>query len=90
MERDIARPGEKQGTGGDALLQLTKAEGLLLALYSFWSEEFYAAGFIDPDAETVAEFRRWLKDTLELSPPRQDYEREFLEEFRRQELAETA
>ncbi|GEM_PF-4507156 len=70
--------------------QFLNAEGLLLALYSFWSEEFYAAGFMDPDAETVAEFRRWLKDTLETSSPQQDYEKEFLEEFRRQELAETA
>jgi hypothetical protein len=68
--------------------QFLNAEGLLLALYSYWSEEFYAAGFMHPDAETVAEFRRWMKNTPEVVPAREDYEREFLEEFRRQELGE--
>lgn len=89
MDREADATGQAKGENPpENRMALLKAEGLLLALYSFWSEEFYAAGFMNPTPGTVGQFRRWLKDTLETAPPQEDYEREFLEEFRRQELAE--
>lgn len=52
-------------------------------LYRWWSEEFYAAGFISPSEETVRSFRKWLRN----SPKEklEDYEREMIEIFNRQE-----
>lgn len=58
-------------------------DDLLLLLYREWSEEFYAAGFMHPDRESVAEFRQWL-GTRTLTPL-EDYELEMLKEYHRQE-----
>ena len=33
----------------------------ILGLYSQWSEEYYCAGFLNPDEATVREFRKWLR-----------------------------
>jgi len=61
----------------------------ILQLYSEWSEDAYAAGFISPSEETVRRFREWLKgprarEDLE-DKPLEDYEVEMLEIFKRQE-----
>ena len=55
--------------------------------YRLWSEYFYAAGFIDPEENTVRSFRKWRKEEGNYRMLT-DYEEEFLEEFYRQEREE--
>ena len=59
----------------------------ILYFYSQWSEDYYCAGFLNPDSLSVQAFRKWLHDpkVLALRPIQYDYEREMLEEFHRQE-----
>ena len=60
----------------------------LLQLYSLWSEECYCAGFLSPDEHSVKEFREWLygySRDKHTTRKLENYELEFLEEFRRQE-----
>lgn len=60
----------------------------ILGLYSQWSEEYYCAGFLNPDEATVREFRKWLRTPKPLTwsrELRQDYEQEMLDEFYKQE-----
>jgi len=60
----------------------------ILLLYSQWSEEYYCAGFLNPDAGTVQEFRKWLKNSPQepfFYIPRMSYEQEMLKEFHNQE-----
>ena len=59
-------------------------DGVLLALYRQWSEELYCCGFLMPSAEFIREFREWLPTALH-QQPLECYEREFLQEFKRQE-----
>ncbi|HKZ41098.1 MAG TPA: hypothetical protein VJ044_09050 [Candidatus Hodarchaeales archaeon] len=55
--------------------------------YRLWSEDFYAAGFIDPEENIVRSFRKWRKEEGNYRMLT-DYEEEFLEEFYRQEREE--
>ena len=59
----------------------------ILVLYSQWSEEYYCAGFLTPDPLSIQTFRKWLntRKQLYLRPAQNDYEREMLEEFHKQE-----
>ena len=62
----------------------------ILYFYNQWSEDYYCAGFLNPDSLSVQAFRKWLYDpvTLSLRPIQHDYEREMLEEFHKQEEEE--
>ena len=64
-----------------------KSDEEILALYSQWSEEYYCAGFLNPDPVSIQAFRKWLYDPrkLYLKPVQYDYENEMLEEFHKQE-----
>lgn len=61
---------------------------LLIDLYREFSEEKYAASFINATPETVFEFREWLadygRDPVDIS----SYEQELIREFLKQESAE--
>ena len=55
----------------------------ILMLYSIWSEEHYAAGFMSPTKGTVKQFKDWLDDPLSgylggFRGPEYDYEFEML------------
>lgn len=79
----------------------TLPDKLVLALYREWSEESYAAIFLVSSPETVARFRGWLArhhyvprfylrrfadEDGQMRPLTiEPYEREMLEEYRRQE-----
>jgi hypothetical protein len=56
----------------------------LLRLYSQWSEEAYAAGFIDPTESSVRSFLNWLMRIPEEIEPVEDYEFEMLKIAREQ------
>ncbi len=60
----------------------------ILALYSLWSEEFYAASFMHPDEHTVRQFREWLVRTDHAA--QEDYEHEMLRLFHSLETTESA
>ena len=64
-----------------------KSDEEILALYSQWSEEYYCAGFLNPDPLSIQAFRNWLHDPrkLYLRPVQYDYEKQMLEEFHKQE-----
>ena len=57
----------------------------LIILYSYWSEENWAAGFMKPDRDIVASFRKWIHLYCEHPRNLLDYEQELLAEYRRQE-----
>ena len=58
----------------------------LVNLYSEWSEEYYAAGFLIPDESRCRDFVRWLNrrdsEGYGRRPPWESYEREMLERVR--------
>lgn len=62
----------------------------LIMFYRQWSEEFYCAGFMHPDKDTVQEFYNWLQrpDYLEEEDigPYADYELEMIKVFREIEV----
>ena len=58
-------------------------DAMLLLMYERWSEQFYAASFMDPSEHTVQQFRKWLAIYEELGPS-EDYEHAMLAEYRRQ------
>jgi hypothetical protein len=62
------------------------SDAQLLRVYSAWSEGTYCAGFMDPSEETVKQFIDALPELIadEMARPIESYEREFLDEFRRQ------
>lgn len=50
---------------------------VLVLLYRVWSEETWRAGFITPDPDRVAAFRKWLAgggEFGEFHKPLEDYE----------------
>ncbi len=61
----------------------------LLEEYRSWSEDKWAAGFMDPSPDIVKTFREFLHNppTFPVNDPLEDYEVKFLEEFERQEHA---
>ena len=62
----------------------------ILTLYSAWSEDYYCAGFITPNPDTVKQFRTWLQNPHKRDltrEPMEDYEQEMLTEFYKQENA---
>lgn len=60
---------------------LTMEEMVLLEEYRAWSENTYAAGFMDPSPSTVSQFI----ERIELTPRKAwKYEEEFLEEYKKQ------
>lgn len=61
---------------------MSLTDAVLLALYSGWSEETWRAGFMHPYSDIVAEFRKWVAT---LPGPTEDYEREMLVEYHRQD-----
>lgn len=75
------------------MLQLGYSNEELLGLYSRWSEEYWAAGFMSPDPHTVRDFRIWLHNPKRdqwlrgVGRDLHDYEVQMLEEFKRQEEA---
>ncbi len=74
-----ARRGEQLDVFGRS-----EADRLLLLLYKWWSEVFYASSLMSPSEEIVAEFRAWLRmhdggSDLAVT------ERQFLAEFARQQ-----
>jgi hypothetical protein len=62
--------------------EVTGEEARLLDLYSAWSEDRYAAGFMSPSPDTVDQFITWLNGP---GVPRRawDYEIEMLDEYAR-------
>ena len=59
-------------------------DGEVLTLYSLWSEETHAAGFLHPDADNVTAFISWLDTMPSTRKVTEDYEIEMLLEFRYQ------
>lgn len=59
-------------------------DGEVIALYSFWSEEFYAAGWMSPDPGTVKQFREWLVEQAVMTAT-EGSRRRMLAEYRKQE-----
>ena len=66
------------------LLTSSLPDGVLLALYRNWSEEFYCASFITPSKDNVEAFRRWLGGLTKPAIHYEDYELEFLKEYQQQ------
>ena len=58
---------------------MTKDEALLLAAYSAWSEETYAATFREPTKATVKQFSLWLWHRTNCGL--EDFEKRFLAEY---------
>jgi hypothetical protein len=54
----------------------------LIRLYSEYSEEYYAAGFMSPAPSILQSFMRWLERREEQPHERTWYETEFLEMLR--------
>lgn len=63
---------------------LTEREVLLL--YAEWSEECWGADFILSSPREVEQFRAWIPERLRRGL--EDYERDMLEEYHRQERAQ--
>ena len=61
---------------------MSLSDAVLLGLYSGWSEDTWCAGFMHPYPDVVAEFRAWV---AALPDPTEDYEREMLAEYHRQD-----
>jgi hypothetical protein len=59
-------------------------DGEVLTLYSLWSEETHAAGFLHPDPDNVTAFISWLDTMPSARKVTEDYEIEMLLEFRYQ------
>lgn len=53
----------------------------IIQLYREWSEETWAAGFMGPSPSVVKQFYAWV-DALPLQP-REDYEQEMIDIFRK-------
>lgn len=67
----------------------TEDEVVLLEDYYNWSENFYAAVFMEPTPEMVQEFREFRKQRPQPSSdkePLQEHEMKFLQEYYEQEL----
>lgn len=64
-------------------------DGQIIALYSHWSEEAYAAGFMHADEWIVRKFRAWLDLLVDgvgaEGRPLEDYEIAMLDFYRAQE-----
>jgi len=65
---------------------MTDAE--IIELYRRWGEETYCAGFMKPDALSVAQFRAWLTKAAWTPDTAEPYELAMLAEYHRQEAQE--
>ena len=58
-------------------------EWLLIMLYRQWSEDYYAASFMDPTEATVRQFMHWLEGRLQSQTELGPYEKKFLQIYHR-------
>ena len=59
----------------------------VIGLYEEWSDECYAAQFMDPSPGLVRQFREWLSEkAVKVHAPLEGFELAMVIEYRRQEV----
>jgi hypothetical protein len=62
--------------------RLTFDDDKLIELYGLWSEEYYRAGFMTPDKDSIEMFIEWLHGPGHHLHEREDYETKMVAAYR--------